>query len=122
MNKEMNLPQPVANFLRAINGHDPGAFLSCFTQDAVVTDGAREFRGVAAIKEWSDREIFSVNVTLDVMDVTNRDGQTVLTVKPDGAFDRTGLPDPLLLSNHFTLKGGKIATFASQLAGDKPKT
>jgi hypothetical protein len=116
MNNEITMPQPIAMFVRAINDHDADAFLSTFTNDAVVTDVAREFRGAAAIKEWSDREIFDANVTLDVIDVADRDGQTVITVKVDGTFDRTGLPDPLLLDQRFTLDGGRIAAFSSQLA------
>jgi hypothetical protein len=116
MTNELTLPLPVANFVRAINDQDADRFLSTFTNDAVVTDVAREFRGAAAIKEWSDREIFDVNVTVDVLDVADRDGQTVIIAKVDGAFDRTGLPDPVLLEQRFTLNGGKIAAFSSQLA------
>ena len=118
-NKETRLPQPIATFIRAVNEHDADAFLSCFSNDAVVTDVGREFRGAAAIKEWCDREIFDVNVTLDVIGVAERDGQTVVTVKVDGIFDKTGLPDPLLLNHHFTLNGGKIAAFSSRLAGEE---
>ena len=33
---------------------------------AVVKDVGREIRGIAAIKEWANQEIFAVNVTLDV--------------------------------------------------------
>jgi hypothetical protein len=87
-----------------------------------VSDVGREFRGTAAIKEWSDREIFGVNVTLDVIEVAERDGQTVVTSKVDGTFDRTGLPYPLLLSHYFTVKGDKIAAFDSRLAGEEPRS
>jgi hypothetical protein len=118
MNKETEIPQPIATFIRAVNEHDADAFLSSFTNDAVVSDVGREFRGTAAIKEWGEREIFGVNVTLDVVDVVERDGQTVATVKVDGTFDKTGLPNPLLLNHDFTLDGGKIAAFSSRLAGD----
>ncbi len=118
---ETPIPGPVATFIRAINEHDAATFLSTFTDDAVVTDVEREFRGVAAIKEWSDREIFDVNVTLDVIDVEGRNGKTVITARVDGAFDKTGLPNPLLLSHHFTLDGGKIAAFGSWLAGREPR-
>lgn len=121
MNKHRKLPPPVADFIRAINDHDADAFLSTFTADAVVVDVGREFRGTGAIKEWGDREIFSVNVTLEVVDVNDPDGHTVVTVKADGTFDKAGLPDPLLLHHHFTVKGGKIAAFSSWLAGEGAK-
>jgi hypothetical protein len=68
-----------------------------FALNAVVKDVGREIRGIAAIKEWANQEIFAVNVTLDVREVAARDGQAIVTVKIDGTFDRTGLPDPLLM-------------------------
>ena len=119
-NKEITLPQPVSAFVRAVNDRDPDAFLATFTSDAVVADVGQEFRGTAAIKKWADREIFSVNVTLDVMVAADRDGQTIVTVEVDGTFDKTGLPDPLLLEHYFTVEGGKITSFSSRLAGEKP--
>jgi len=36
-----------------------------------------------------------------------RDGQTIVTVNIDGTFDRTGLPDPLLMDHCFTVVGAK---------------
>jgi uncharacterized protein (TIGR02246 family) len=119
MKKETTLPPVIATFIRAVNDHDAETFLSTFANDAVVSDVGQELRGAAAIKEWSKSEIFDVNVTLDVVDVAERDGETVVTVKVDGTFDKTGLPDPLLLNHRFTLDGGKITTFSSRLAGEE---
>jgi hypothetical protein len=39
-----------------------------------------------------------------------------MTVKIDGTFDRTGLPDPLLMDRCFTVVGDKSATLTCQLA------
>jgi hypothetical protein len=69
----------------------------------------REICGIVEIKEWASQEIFAVNVTLDVMEVAERDGQTIVTVKIDGTFDRTGLPDPLLMDHCFTIAADKIS-------------
>ena len=120
--KEIALPKPVETYIRATNARDPDAFQSSFAQDAVVQDVEREFRGIAAIKEWANREIFAVNVTLDVMDVVERDGQTIVTVKIDGTFDRTGLPDPLLMDHCFTIAGDKIKALTCRLTGEEPRT
>ena len=116
MKKEMKLPKPVETYIRAINAADAAVFQSSFAHDAVVKDMGREIRGIAAIKEWSPREIFAVNVTLEVMEVVEREGQTIVTVKIDGTFDRTGLPDPLLMDDCFTVAGDKIAALTCQLA------
>ncbi len=121
MKKEMKLPKPVETYIQAINAHDADAFQSSFAHDAVVSDVGREIRGIAAIKEWANHEIFAVNVTLEVMEVVERDGQTIVTVKIDGTFDRTGLPDPLLMDHCFTVAGDKIAALICRLAGEKPR-
>ena len=116
MKKEMKLPKPIETYVRAINARDTDAFQSSFAHDAVVNDVGREIRGMAAIKEWSDREIFAVNVTLHVMEAVERDGQTIVTVRIDGTFDRTGLPDPLLMDHSFTIAGDKIMALTCRLA------
>jgi hypothetical protein len=119
MKKEITMPKAIATFIQAVNDHDPDAFLATFNNNAVVSDVGRKFRGVSAVQEWSKSEIFDVNVTLEVVGVTERDGETVVTVKVDGTFDKTGLPDPLLLDHYFSLDGGKISAFSSQLAAGK---
>ncbi len=48
------------------------------------------------------------------------DGETILTTKVDGNFDRTGLPDPVMINHHFTVEGGKIVSLTCRLAGEKP--
>src|SRR6476646_11875244 len=99
------LPPTVAAYIRATNNHDAAAFIALFADGAVVDDVGREFRGRAAIKGWSDREIFDAQVTLEVIDVAIRDGKTVVTSKVDGNFDRTGLPDPLILEHDLMIEG-----------------
>src|SRR5437016_5547247 len=102
------LPQTVASYITAINNHDAVAYIGLFADDAVVDDVGREFRDLAAIKAWSDREIFDARVILEIIDVADDDGETVLTTKVDGNFDRTGLPDPVIINHHFTVEGDKI--------------
>ena len=76
----------------------------------------REFRGPLAIKDWSTREIFDVQVTVEVINAAHRDGKTVLTAKVDGTFDRAGLPDPLIMEHELTIKGDKIVALTCRLA------
>src|SRR6266702_2590779 len=102
------MPPTAAAYVRSIKDHDRAAFNALFAEDAVVNDNGRDFRGAAAIKAWSDREIFDAQVTLEVIDVAERDGETVVTSKVDGNFDRTGLPDPLILNHHITVEGDRI--------------
>src|ERR1700676_4436089 len=87
----MKLPGPIENYIRAINAGEAAALQASFADDAVVKDVGREFHGVAAIEKWASQEIFAVHVTLDVVEAIERGGETIVTVKIDGTFDRTGL-------------------------------
>jgi len=112
--KEIKLPKPV--YIRAINTRDTDVFQSSFAPDVVVQDVGREFCDIVEIKEWASQEIFAVNVTLDVMEVAQRGGQTIVTVKIDGTFDCAGLPDPLLMDHCFTIAADKISVLTCRLA------
>jgi hypothetical protein len=113
------LPPTIEKYVRATNSHDAASFISLFDDNALVQDNGREFRGTAAIKAWGEREIFAVQVTLDVSDFTNRDGESVITAKVDGTFDRTGLPEPLFIAHYFSVKNDKIVRLRCQLANEK---
>lgn len=112
------LSQVAERYIQTINNHDASAFITLFADDALVNDVGREFRGLNAIQEWSDREIFAVQVMLDVMDHENRDGESVITASVDGTFDRTGLPDPLIIVHHIVAKGDKIAELRCRFADE----
>jgi SnoaL-like domain len=79
-----DLPGPVAALLAAANAHDTDAFLATFTADGAVDDWGREFRGADAIRRWSDAEFIGVAVTLEVTDVSERDGATVVAAQVGG--------------------------------------
>lgn len=112
----MQMSPTAAAYIRSVNEHDSAAFIALFANDAVVNDAGREFRGVAAIKAWSDQDIFDAQVTLEVIDVADGNGTTVVTTIVDGNFDRTGLPDPVIINHHFTTEGGKVVGLTCQLA------
>jgi hypothetical protein len=119
MRTEIKLPKTLETYVHAINMRDEQSFSASFHQDATVKDVGREIRGLTAITEWARREIFAVNVSLELMNARECEGQTIITVKVDGTFDRTGLPDPLIMEHCFTIVGGKIAALSCQLAGHK---
>jgi hypothetical protein len=106
---EFSLPGPIASYLKAVNTSTPEDFPASFAEDAVVVDVNRELRGLDAITAWAGADIFGAHVHFDVLDVTERLGRTIVRVKIDGTFDRTGLPDPLVMNHEFTVAEGKIA-------------
>ena len=61
------LPLAAAAYVRSINEHDATTFIALFADSAVLNDIGREFCGIAAIKAWSEKEIFVPLVTLEVI-------------------------------------------------------
>ena len=49
-------------------------------------------------------------VTIDVTEVIGHHGDTIVRGRYDGTFDKTNLPEELILTNYFTVRGGKIAS------------
>jgi ketosteroid isomerase-like protein len=102
------LPPVIAAYVKASNEADSNAFLGVFTDDALVNDTQREFWGGVAIGKWAEREIFGAHVTMEVMHAVDHYGDVVVTARLDGTYDKTGLPDPLILTFYFTVREGKI--------------
>lgn len=115
MTTKSALPAPIDSYLTATNTHDAAAFQSAFAPDAIVHDIGREIRGHAAIMKWAAEEIFAVDATLELLASTQSLEQTILTVKVDGTFDRTGLPDPLIMEHLITVAEGKITSLSCRL-------
>jgi hypothetical protein len=118
MNKELQIPKPIAAFIEATNQRNTDAFLAAFTDNAVITDEGSEYRGIAAIKKWSDEKNIGAEIRLTPVDVIARDGKTVLTAEVNGNFDKTGLPDPFLMDLHFTVDADKINGLNYRLIGE----
>lgn len=102
------LPAPVSAFVLATNTFDLDALLETFSDDAIVNDQLREYRGKAAIKNWAIQDIVGIRVTMYVVGVTEHHGHAVITANADGDYDKGGLPDPLVLTLYFSLHGDKI--------------
>jgi hypothetical protein len=56
--------------------------------------------------------------TTDFTDVKEHHGSWILSAAIDGEYDKTGLPDPVILTYYFTLDGGKIASLI--IVANKP--
>jgi len=98
----------VADHVAAVNACDEDAIVATFADDALVNDAHREFWGSAAIRRWVAREMVGDKVTIEVTEVIDHYGDTIVRGRYDGEYDKTGLPDELILSNYFTVRNGKI--------------
>lgn len=102
------LPQVITSHVAAYNNHDPDALMATFASDALVNDIRREFLGHAAIRAWADKEIFGDNVTLDIQEAYEQHGDFILRCRVSGDFDKTNLPDPLILTYYFSVRADRI--------------
>jgi hypothetical protein len=104
------LPPVVAGHIDAVNAHDEDAIVATFADGALVNDAHREFWGTEAIRRWVAREMTGDQVTIDVTEVIEHHGNTIVRGRYDGTFDKTNLPEELILTNYFTVRGGKIVS------------
>jgi hypothetical protein len=100
----------VAEHITAVNAQDTDAIMATFADDAYVNDARREFAGRDAIRRWVDREMVGDKVTIEVRAVLDHYGDTIVRGAYQGTFDRTNLPDDLVLSNYFSVRDGKIVS------------
>jgi hypothetical protein len=107
-NDTVSLPPVVAGHIDAVNAHDADAIVATFADGALVNDAHREFWGSEAIRRWVAREMTGDQVTIDVTEVIDHHGDTIVRGRYDGTFDKTNLPEELILTNYFAVRAGKI--------------
>ncbi len=102
----------VAEHIRAVNAFDTDAIVATFANEAYVNDNRREIVGIAAIRRWIEKEMVGDRVTIEVREVLDHYGDTIVRGAYDGDFDKTNLPKELILTNYFSVRGGKIVSLA----------
>ena len=100
----------IAEHIAAVNALDTDAVVATFAADAYVNDARREFVGIDAIRRWVAKEMVGDRVSIDVREVVDHYGDTIVRGAYDGDFDKTDLPDEVILSNYFSVRDGKIVS------------
>ena len=100
----------LAEHVRAVNVFDTDAVVATFADDAFINDVSREIQGLDAIRAFVAKEIVGDNVTMDVTEVIDHYGDTIVRAVCDGDYDKGGLPDPLILTSYFSVRDGKIVS------------
>jgi hypothetical protein len=115
----MKIPEPITRLIEANNKHNLNEFLAVIAHTAVINDEGHDYHGIAEIKRWCDEKLISAGVTLEPIKVVKRYGKTIVTMKVDGNFDKTGLPDPFVLDFYFTLDLNSISRLSIHLPNRK---
>ena len=110
MTDTATLAPVLAEYIAAVNAFDEDAIVATFADDALVNDAHREFWGIDAIRRWVAREMVGDRVTIAVTEVLDHHGDTIVRGRYDGDYDKTNLPDELILTNYFTVREGEIVT------------
>jgi|ERR1700722_15055311 len=100
----------VEEHIRAVNASDTDALVATFADDAIVNDNRREIVGTAAIRRWIQKEIVGDSVGIEVREVLEHYGATIVRGAYDGTYDKTNLPAELILTSYFTVVAGKIVS------------
>jgi hypothetical protein len=101
----------IARHLAAVNALDEDAIVATFADDALVNDAHREFWGASAIRRWVAKEMVGDRVTVQVTEVLDHYGDTIVRGRYNGGFDKTNLPPgDLILTNYFIVRDDKIVS------------
>lgn len=113
--KTTELTGVVAEYVDAVNASDIDRILATFAEDAFVNDARREIRGADAIRRFAEKEIVGDNLRMELVEVFDHHGQKIVRAAFDGDFDKTGLPDPLVLTSYFGVEDERITSMVTIL-------
>jgi ketosteroid isomerase-like protein len=111
-----DIPPLIAAMRDTLNRGDATGYLALFAPDAVVDDWGSRYQGLAAIRDWSQREQIDAKGHLTITRViSDRDGVVVFDTDWQSSF----FSGPGRFA--VTLKGGKIVELRiSETSGGSP--
>ncbi len=106
------LPPVIADHVASINAADIDALIATFAADAVYFSTRAEAHGIGAVRSVLMKEYIDDRVTLEIRDVVDHHGDFIVRAKYDGTYDKTNLPDPLIMTTYYSLRDGQIISLA----------
>jgi len=100
----------VAEHIDAVNAFDVDRIMNTFADDAYVNDNHREIWGSDRIRRFYECEFIADNVTMEVTEVVNHHGATIVRACYDGTYDKTNLPHELIMTTYIGERDGKIVS------------
>ena len=102
--KSLNLPPSIAAYFRA-DTDDAARVAQSFTENAVVIDERREYRGRTAIASWKAASTAKYHYTSEPIGIETEGTERVVTARVVGDFPGS----PINLKYRFTLEDDRIA-------------
>ena len=106
------LPAVVAEYIDAVNALDTDRIVATFAPDAYVNDNRREIWGTEAIRAFFAKEFVGDHVTMEVREVIDHHGDTLVRARFDGTYDKTNLPEDFVMTSYFSVRDGKVVSLA----------
>ncbi|GAA5235074.1 nuclear transport factor 2 family protein [Verticiella sediminum] len=100
------LPAPISTYFEISNGADIARIVRCFTQDALVVDESRTYRGHDAIQSWQREAQRKFEYTVEPVSVSKKGDLLTVTASVVGNFPGS----PVQLDHVFALSGDKISS------------
>jgi hypothetical protein len=105
-------PAVIGEHLRAVNAFDLDGIVATFATDAFVNDNSREIQGIEAIRAFMAKEFVGDSVTVEPVEVLDHHGDILVRGRYDGTYDKTNLPDELIMTSYFALRDDLIVSLA----------
>jgi len=102
----LNLPKPIADYVKANARLDLDGMLKPFLREAVFIDNGKRFEGLAAIRHLLEDEVIPVKAIFTPYTVREEGGDVVVEGPAHGDFPGS----PLRFTFRFTLTSGAIKT------------
>ena len=100
----------VAEHIAAVNAFDVERIVATFAPDAYVNDDRREIWGTDAIRAFISKEFVGDSVTMEVRQVLDHHGDIIVRARYDGTYDKTNLPEELVMTSYFGVRDAKITS------------
>jgi SnoaL-like domain len=100
----IKLPRIINDYVNTSNAHDVECILACFSDDAVVRDEGKEFRGKEMIEGWLVKAIEKYKFQFKPVSVKDDNTEVLVAVQVSGTFDGS----PIILDYHFVIETNKI--------------
>lgn len=101
----MNLPYILKEFLKAQELFDSISFSNCFSDNALVFDEGKIYKGKEEIRHWHETTSSEYKTLFEVKEASTEGKTIILKINISGSFDGS----PVMLKFHFRIENNIIA-------------
>ena len=99
-----NLPNVIAELVKAQDNFDSKAYSDCFSETAVVYDEGKTYKGKTEIQNWIEKAHEEYQVVMKPLKYIEDGTSSILSAEVSGSFPGS----PAVLQYHFILKNNLI--------------